>query len=132
VNWVERHLGGIMIAIGLIHLTIGIVRGSRIWADMWDDGLFSTIGANHERGEILWFCATGLLIICAGLLMRAQIRATGTLPLSFGIVMLVPSVAIAVALPASGVWAVMAVALVAIRMATRVIQPATFAHGADD
>lgn len=135
MNWVERQLGGITIAIGLTHLTLGIVGSGRIWADMWDDGLFNTISTD-ERGELLCFCVTGLLLICTGLLMRAHIRVTGALPLSFGIVVLVTCVAVAVLAPVSGIWAVLAVALIAIRMAVRnravshALRPANTAHGA--
>lgn len=72
-----------------------------------------------QYGEAYWYVASGSLMIGIGLLTRAQLRATGTLPASFGWLMLISATFLSLMMPVTGMWAVAAQSVIAILLARR-------------
>ena len=65
-----------------------------------------------------------VLLACflLGLTVRQQIRDTGTLPLYFGIWMLISSLVSLLVLPGNGIWSIVIAGLIAISISWRPFQ----------
>lgn len=63
--------------------------------------------------------ASGSLMIGIEVLTRAQLRAKGTLPASFGWLMLISSTFLSLMIPVTGMWAVVAQSMIAIMLSRR-------------
>lgn len=71
-------------------------------------------GYSPASGETFWFTFTGLALFTSGFLVRSHLRATGTLPASFGWSFIIIALLIGTAMPASGAWLILAVGLIAL------------------
>jgi hypothetical protein len=119
MNWLEQHLGEALVATGVIHVLYSAAEHRSVLAHVWRAGLVNSVPARGERNEALWFTTGGGLMIGAGLLARSHLRRTGTLPPAFGATLLATALANGVLQPASGIWAVAAESIVALRLTTR-------------
>jgi hypothetical protein len=116
LRWFRRHLGDTIIATGVIHLAASPIFYRDALTDLVREGLIGTLTdmTRYQHLEAYWYVASGSLIIGIGLLTRAQLRATGTLPPSFGWLMLISTTFLSLMMPVTGMWAVVAQSVIAI------------------
>jgi len=106
-----RYSGIFLIGTGLIHNAIGFAAGWDILVEIVDDGLWNTIdvpiseGAKHTRAELLWFLMLGFAWIMIGVLFHGNIRKQqAPLAKTWGWVLALKGLFVAILLPVSGAW----------------------------
>ena len=121
LRWFRRHLGDTIIATGVIHLAASPMFYRDPLTDLAREGVIGTLTdvTRYQHLEAYWYVASGSLMIGIGLLTRAQLRATGILPASFGWSMLISSTILSLMMPVTGMWAVVAQSLIAILLSQR-------------
>lgn len=110
----SHFVGEGLIGVGIIHILLGCVLLSEILAAIARERVFNSIGDNVERQLTIWYLVGGGALIVLGLLARWAQRQTGTLPAVFGWGLLVIGVVGVVAMPASGFWAIVLLAVLAL------------------
>lgn len=128
--WFRRHLGDTIIATGAIHCISGIVTFSDPLRELVRSGYAASLGlgVHPERGEGFWFVTTGVLLMNVGLLARSYLRQSGTLPASFSWSFFAIALALAFALPDSGIWMVLLQGIIALLL----VRPAETAPQAEE
>ncbi|TGG92913.1 hypothetical protein E4656_12385 [Natronospirillum operosum] len=101
--------GWLLVAIGVLHNSIGLVMGWPILTAIVAEGGWNTIEAggqmHFDRSAILWFLLTGCFWMLLGYLMQSWIRVVqAPLPKVIGWGLLAAGVVVAFLLPASGAW----------------------------
>jgi len=101
--------GWLLLAIGVLHNSIGLVMGWPILATIVSEGGWNTIEAggqmHFDRSAILWFLLVGGFWMLLGYLMQCWLRSVGTpLPKTVGWGLFAAGVVVAFLLPASGAW----------------------------
>ncbi len=106
VALVRQHLGDTIIVTGVIHLVASPIFYRNALTDLVREGLIGSLTdmTRYEHLEAYWYIASGLMMIGIGLLTRAHLRATGTLPASFGWLMLVSTTFLSLMMPVTGMW----------------------------
>lgn len=110
----SRFIGEGLIGVGIIHTILGCVVLSEPLVAIAREGVFNTIGGSVERQLTVWFLVGGNALIVLGLLARWTQRQTGTLPAAFGWGLLIIGVWGVIAMPASGFWAIVLLAVLAL------------------
>lgn len=101
---VRRYTGELTIATGTLHTLVGLAYYADEVSGFFRDGILASV-TEGTSGEIaFWFLLMGAFLILSGVMARSYQRQTGTLPMSFGWIMLVVSAIGAVMMPASGFW----------------------------
>ncbi|WP_223846313.1 DUF6463 family protein [Wenzhouxiangella sp. AB-CW3] len=108
-----KYSGWYLLATGIIHNTIGLVTGWGIIAGIHADGWWNSIQTGGEmdfaRSAMLWFLVLGFFWMMLGHLMQQWLNHTGRpLPAQIGWGLLANGVLVAMVLPASGAWLVIA------------------------
>jgi hypothetical protein len=121
LGWFRRHLGDTIIATGVAHLALAPVFYRDALGDLVREGLVGTLTdtTRYQHLEAYWYVASGPLMIATGVLARAHLRATGSLPASFGWLLAVSMAFLSLMMPATGMWAVAAQGVVAIMLSRR-------------
>ncbi|HEY7885128.1 MAG TPA: DUF6463 family protein [Cellvibrionaceae bacterium] len=114
-----QYSGWYLVATGVIHNTIGLVMGWDILAGIHHDGWWHTVenaeGIDFARSAIVWFLVLGFFWMIMGHLMQAWLKLTAKpLPLAVGWGMVAVSVWVALVLPISGAWLVIAQGIIII------------------
>lgn len=119
LSWFRRHLGDTIIATGVIHLAASPIFYRDVLSDLVREGLIGTLTdmTRYQHLEAYWYVASGPLMIGIGLLTKAHLRATGTLPSSFGWLLLISMTFLSLMMPVTGMWAVAAQGVIAILLA---------------
>ncbi|MBZ0331403.1 hypothetical protein KZO25_13885 [Halomonas sp. ANAO-440] len=104
-----RNSGWLLIAIGVIHNSIGVVTGWPILSGIAAEGGWNTIQAGGEmhfdRSAILWFLLVGCFWMLLGYLMHCWLSIVQTpLPAAIGWGLFAAGVIVAFLLPVSGAW----------------------------
>lgn len=125
-DWSRRYLGEAIISGAAFHSVMGLLSTEGSIADLVRDGWFGSMNPGYApaSGETFWFTFTGLALLGTGFLARSHLRATGTLPASFGWSLTIIGLLVSTAMPASGGWLPLAIGLLALaisRPAERVI-----------
>ncbi len=112
-----QYSGWYLFATGIIHNSIGLVMGWSIIAGIHADGWWNTVEPRGEmdfaRSAILWFLVLGFFWMILGHLMQQWLNQTRRpLPALTGWGLLANGVLVAVVLPTSGAWLVIAQGLV--------------------
>lgn len=115
-SWSRRHLDKVIFAGAAFHTVSGLLATEGSIADLIREGWFGSMNPGYApaSGETFWFTFTGISLFVSGFLVRSQLRATGTLPESFGWSFVVIGLLIGTAMPASGAWLILAVGLLAL------------------
>lgn len=116
LRWFRRHLGDTMIATGVVHLAAAPLFYRDALTDLAREGLIGTLTdmTRYRHLEAYWYVASGPLMIGIGMLARVHLRATGSLPPSFGWLLLVSTTFLSLMMPVKGMWAVAAQGMIAI------------------
>lgn len=112
-----QYSGWYLIATGIIHNTIGLATGWSILAGMHAGHWWNTVAPGGEihfaRSAILWFLMLGFFWMLMGHLMQQWLNHTRRpLPAAVGWGLLASGALVAVVLPASGAWLVIAQGLI--------------------
>lgn len=106
--WAYQKAGWLLVAIGIIHCSIGLLLAWDILAAWHDAGWWHSIeGAevlHMDRFAVLWFQVAGLGWIALGWLMQQWLQRFGSLPPALGWALLTTGVLVAYVLPISGAW----------------------------
>lgn len=115
-GWSRRYLGEVIIAGAAFHTISGLFSSEGSIADLVRDGWFGSMSPGYAQvsGETFWFTVTGAALLGSGFLTRSHLRATGTLPASFGWIMTIIGILVSTAMPASGGWLILAIGLLAL------------------
>lgn len=89
----------LLIATGIIHATLGAVKGFPELKGIAQDGLIATANRSPERRAVFWFIVAGLALVLTGFLALGYERS---LPRSFGWGLLFLGVAGTIVLGPSG------------------------------
>lgn len=117
-GWFRRYLGEVIIAGAGFHTVSGLLSSEGSFADLVRDGWFGSMNPGYApvSGETFWFTFTGVALLGAGFLTRSHLRATGTMPASFGLILTIAGLLISTAMPASGGWLILGAGLVALTL----------------
>lgn len=100
----KHRIGMIVIAIGILHTMLGLVKYAGIFGAMVSEGLINTAGTN-ERNLAIWFTFCGTVFIMLGYTMKTIEGHTGRIPSPLGWSMFASAVLGGLILPISGFWA---------------------------
>ncbi|WP_028671101.1 DUF6463 family protein [Saccharospirillum impatiens] len=124
-----KHSGWLLIAIGVLHNTIGVLMGWSILAGIVADGGWNSIETagliDFSRSAILWFLVTGFFWMLLGGLMQAWLRVTTeALPKTLGWGLTAAGGIVAFLLPVSGAWLFILLGLLVVYGSPEPAQPA--------
>jgi hypothetical protein len=103
--------GTILIGIGVVHELVGLVLGWDVMAGAFRSGFVGAIEADWQRQALFWFHVSGFMMLAFGEALRALQIERGAMPARFGIILLAIGVFGAAAIPGSGFWLAIALAL---------------------
>ena len=66
VAWIGRWL----LAVGLIHLSFGLVFMHDTLGLLWSEGLWNTVNGQPVREAVFWFFCTGIVLLIVGALVH--------------------------------------------------------------
>ena len=98
--WIGRWL----VAVGVIHLSFGLVFMHDTLALLWSEGLWNTVNGQPVREAVFWFLCTGIVLLVVGVLVNQAERSGVAIPrfVTWTFVGLV--VVGVVVMPISGIW----------------------------
>lgn len=104
----RKHYGNMFILLGVMHIVVAIVQFWDEWVDLFSAGFFNQIDEQGASYQALgyWFFVLGPTMIAIGLLVQAQIDATGTIPRAFSWIVIATSFAAGFAFYVNGMWLV--------------------------
>lgn len=119
-GWLRKHYGHMYYVIGGAHIAIGVVQFRDEWRTLFSDGFFNQIDerAASYQGLGYWFIILGPVLIATGSLAQSHLDATGTLPRPFSLIVAATAIAAGLAMYGNGIWAVGAVGLSGLLLAT--------------
>src|SRR5258706_7716530 len=109
-----RRIPLLISAAAALHLLSGLVNVPvlhRIVAA----GLFNALVGHDDRGVVVWFLATGAVLLALGELARWAVGETGRLPARLGWWLIGIAVPIAVLMPVSGAVLYLVIGILAVR-----------------
>jgi len=110
--WIGRWL----LAVAALHTVAGCFFGARVLPQLWERGVFNTVGNDPMSGVIVWFLLFGVVLAILGLAvtdLERHDRFDSARMLGAGMFML--SLAGVVLMPASGFWLVFPPAIALLR-----------------
>jgi hypothetical protein len=90
-----------------LHLAYA-VADQATWSDVIGDGLWDAVEPDAARESELWFLVLSPALFALGAVARNHVRATGELPASLGVWLVVTGLLISVLVPLSGGWVILA------------------------
>jgi hypothetical protein len=107
-----KALGGkLLMAIGVIHCSVGLAFGLDTLSEIVSDGFVNAVEPHVDRMYWFWFMMTGLLMMALGQLANTVERRGDTLPRYLGCEILALGVFATAAIPVSGGWLVIGAGL---------------------
>ena len=100
VAWIGKWL----FAVGVIHLTFGLVFMHDILALLWSEGLWNTVNGQPPREQVFWFLCTGIMLLIVGVLVNQVERSGLAIPRFVTWTFAGLVVAGVVVMPISGIW----------------------------
>jgi Family of unknown function (DUF6463) len=113
----RRWLGRWLMAIGVVHITFGLIRYRAGFSAILSDGLWDTLPGHPDRELGFWFVMSGWGMVFGGGLLHLLETTQPRLPRWIGWTLLLPVVLGIVLEPASGFWALLPPAIAAVRRA---------------
>lgn len=105
----------LLIITGILHAIVALLLGGKIYMEIFQDGLFNTLGDNYSHQFAFWFLVCGVVIILFGQTLHYyQKREQKPAPPSLGYGMLIFSILGCIIVPASGFWLFVPQALIII------------------
>ncbi len=117
---VNRHVGELLMATGVLHTLVGLRAFRAPLAAIGRDGVVGAVAGDRDRQVAVWFLLCGLSLIQLGGLARWTRRRTGTLPASQGWALLGLGGLGALLMPRSGFWLLLPTATLTLVGARRV------------
>ena len=100
VAWIGKWL----FAVGVVHLTFGLVFMHDILGLLWSEGLWNTVNGQPPREQVFWFLCTGIMLLIVGVLVhqaeRQRLAVPGFVTWTFAGLAVVG----VVVMPISGIW----------------------------
>jgi hypothetical protein len=100
VAWIGKWL----FAVGVIHLSFGLVFMHDTLALLWSEGLWNTVNGQPVREAVFWFLCTGIVLLIVGVLVdqaeRQRLAVPPCAPWVFAALTLIG----VVVMPISGIW----------------------------
>jgi len=97
-------IGKWLFAVGVIHLTFGLVFMHETLALLWSERLWNTVNGQPPREAVFWFLCTGIMLLIVGGLVNQAERQGFVIPRfvtwSFAGLVVVG----VVVMPISGIW----------------------------
>ncbi len=101
-----KHSGILLIGTGILHNALGFIFGWPQLVEIFSHSIWDSMSVTGDRRqELLWFLMLGFAWIMAGALMHTSIKENN-IPVSktYGWVLLLKGVSVAILMPASGAW----------------------------
>lgn len=116
---VYHYSGWLLVGIGVLHNTIGLLMGWDILVGIVAEGGWNTIEQGGQidfaRSAIVWFLVVGFFWMLLGGFMQAWLRVTSAaLPRFLGWGMLLAGAVVAFLMPVSGAWLFIALGLLVV------------------
>ena len=99
-NWI----GKVIIIIGLIHISVGLILLWSTLAELLSEGLFNTVHGQAMREGFFWFTFFGVLLIILGAWLNWCERKQQQLPSFLGWSLLGMVAVMLFIMPVSGAW----------------------------
>lgn len=119
-----RHAGSLLIGTGVLHTLIGFAFAARPLAGIRRDGIVNAIHSHPERQAWVWFMFSGWSLIALGQLVRWEQRQGSMPPRSLGWHLTAMGAVLAVLMPVSGGWLLLAQGILLLRGGMRRLGPA--------
>lgn len=105
--------GDTLTAVGVLHLSFGLVSYRETLGEMVREGLVDAVKDDPAREAAFWFLTCGASLVLTGLLAGWTERRTGTLPASTAPMLLGIGAVGVTLMPRSGFWALLVPAVLA-------------------
>lgn len=115
----SRRVGELWIALGVLHFLIVGASGAGVLGDILRDGYVGAVGGDYRRNAEFWLFVLGGPCILLGMALRWTQRRLGTVPESVGWASAIFFLAGALAVPTSGFWLGLGIAVYQIVVARR-------------
>ena len=97
-------IGKWLFAVGMIHLSFGLVFMHDTLALLWSEGLWNSVNGQPPREQVFWFLCTGIMLLIVGVLVN-QVEGQGLTVPRFVTWMFTGLVVVGVVvMPISGIW----------------------------
>ena len=73
-------IGKWLVAVGVIHLSFGLVFMHEILTLLWSERLWNTVNGQPPREAVFWFLSTGIVILIVGVLVNQVERRGAAIP----------------------------------------------------
>jgi polyferredoxin len=98
--WIGRWL----FAVGVIHLSFGLVFMHRTLALLWSERLWNTVNGQPPREAVFWFLCTGVLLLIIGVIVDRAERDGLAIPRFAAWLFAALTIVGVVVMPISGIW----------------------------
>jgi hypothetical protein len=100
VAWIGKWL----FAVGVIHLSFGLVFMHDTLGLLWAEGLWNTVNGQPPREAVFWFLCTGIMLLIVGVLVNQGERESHAIPRFVTWSFAALTVIGVVVMPISGIW----------------------------
>ena len=97
-------IGKWLFAVGVIHLSFGLVFMHDTLGLLWAEGLWNTVNGQPPREAVFWFLCTGIMMLIVGVLVYQVERQRLAIPLFVTWSFVVLTVIGVFVMPISGIW----------------------------
>ncbi|WP_077594496.1 DUF6463 family protein [Polaromonas sp. A23] len=115
----KRWIGRWIMAVGVVHMPVAMVKHHAAWVDILGAGVFDVVAGDVARGHAAWFLIAGLLLLVVGALVDSLEKAHVPPPLPMGAGMLLVVGLVLLLMPRSGTWLLLPPALALLGRAFR-------------
>lgn len=97
-------IGKWLFAVGVIHLSFGVIFMHTTLALLWSEGLVNTVNGQPRREAVFWFLCAGIMLLLVGVLVNQAEREGLAIPrfVTWSIAAL--TLIGVVVMPISGIW----------------------------
>jgi hypothetical protein len=100
VAWIGKWL----FAVGVIHLSFGLVFMHGTLILLWLEGLLNTVNGQPPREAVFWFLCTGIMLLIVGVLINQAERHRLAIPRFVTWIFAALTLIGVVVMPISGIW----------------------------
>jgi hypothetical protein len=100
VAWIGKWL----FAVGVIHLSFGVIFMHETLAVLWSERLWNTVNGQPPREAVFWFLCTGIMLLIVGVLVNQAERQRPAIPRFVTWMFAALTLIGVVVMPISGIW----------------------------
>ena len=97
-------IGKWLFAVGVIHLSFGVIFMHATLAVLWSERLLNTVNGQPIREAVFWFLCTGVLLLIIGIMVDRVERDSLAIPRFVAWLFAALTITGVIVMPISGIW----------------------------